>query len=223
MSFLKLVVHNSRDHSLVAISGLGSHAWGSFKKRKESSMWLADKLPGNWPRARIMLYGYRSSIRDTGSRQTLLDVSKTFHNALINMRKSPNRSRHIPLVLLAHSLGGLVVKQALVNLSKHSKTNLDIEETLGSLYAMLFFGVPSNGLDAKRLGLAAMAEGQSTEGFLLDIRTDSPMIDKLTQDFLEAFHKRDWVKIFSFHETVESVTAVMVRFLEFLAQDIAKF
>ena len=108
------------------------------------------------------------------------------------------------------------MKQALVNLSeqtKQSPTEREIQETFQSVYAMLFFGVPCKGLDGERLGLAAMAKGQSTEGFLSDLRHDSPMVGKLAQDFLEVFDDCPSVKIYSFHETVESVTAVMVSFL----------
>jgi len=118
----------------------------------------------------------------------------------------------LPLVFLSHSLGGLVVKQALVNLSKQSSER-EFKETFQSVYAILFFGVPCKGLDGERLGLAAMAEGQSTQGFLSDLRYDSWMVDKLAQDFLEVFFGREWVRIYSFHETVESATAVMVSFL----------
>ena len=108
------------------------------------------------------------------------------------------------------------MKQALVNLSKQTKqspTEPEIQETFQSVYAMLFFGVPCKGLDGKRLGLAAMAKGQSTEGFLSDLRQDSPMVERLAQDFLTVFDDCPSVKIYSFHETVESVTAMMVSFL----------
>jgi hypothetical protein len=122
-------------------------------------------------------------------------------------------TRCVPLVFLSHSLGGLVVKQALLYLSKQSLIEREHRETFQSVYAMLFFGVPCKGLDGERLGLAAMAKGQSTEGFLSDLRHDSPTVDKLAQDFLEVFIGCEWVRIYSFHETVESVTAVMVSFL----------
>jgi hypothetical protein len=121
-------------------------------------------------------------------------------------------TRCIPLVFISHSLGGLVVKQALVNLSKQSSER-ELKEAFQSVYAVLFFGVPCKGLDGERLGLAAIAKGQSTQGFLSDLRYDSWMVDKLAQDFLEVFFGREWVRIYSFHETVESATAVMVSFL----------
>ncbi|TAQ87678.1 hypothetical protein B7494_g3974 [Chlorociboria aeruginascens] len=203
----------NHEFDLVAISGLGSHAWGSFKKRSEKSMWLADKLPQDWPQARIMIYGYQSPIMGSNSRQTLMDIAKTFSNNLIKMRSSLNvSSRRVPLVFLAHSLGGLVVKQALINLSKQSKIEPGTQEPFQSTCAMLFFGVPCKGLDGEILGLAAMAKGQSTEGFLSDLRRNSPMVDTLAQNFLSVFQNRNSVQIYSFYETVESPTAVMSYF-----------
>jgi protein SERAC1 len=118
----------------------------------------------------------------------------------------------VPIVFLAHSLGGLVVKQALLYLSKQSQMHEEIRETFQSVYTILFFGVPCKGLDGERLGLAAMAKGQSTEGFLSDLRDNSPMVDDLAESFLNVFDSRTWVEIYSFHETVASRTAVMVNF-----------
>src|ERR1700722_3036024 len=137
-------------------------------------------------------------------------MAQFVYSASVADRTLELSTRCVPLVFLAHSLGGLVVKQTLVNLSKQSLTEPEIQETFQLVYAMLFFGVPCKGLDGERLGLAAMAKGQTTEGFLSDLRHDSPMVDKLAQDFLKVFNGRPWVRIYSFHETVESVTAVMV-------------
>jgi hypothetical protein len=58
-------------------------------------MWLVDKLPLDWPQARIMIYGYRSSIMGTRSKQTLQDIAKTFSNNLVQMRKDPSVSTYV--------------------------------------------------------------------------------------------------------------------------------
>lgn len=115
------------------------------------------------------------------------------------------------------------MKQALINLSKESLVEPDTRETFQSVYAILFFGVPCKGLDGERLGLAAMVKGQSTEGFLSDLRQNSPMVNRLAQDFLEVFNDRPWVRIYSFHETVESGTAVLVSFLALYALNLLNF
>jgi hypothetical protein len=127
------------------------------------------------------------------------------------------------MVLLGHSLGGLIIKQALVNLSNHSRDQPAARETLDSVCSMLFFGVPCHGLDGERLGLAAMAKGQPTEGFMSDMRHGSPMTERLAHEFLNVFNNRPWVSIYSFYETIESVTAVVVSFLELLAMQPTDF
>ena len=103
------------------------------------------------------------------------------------------------------------MKQALINLSKHRRTELGTQDPFQLTCAILFFGVPCRGLDGERLGLAAIARGQSTQGFLSDLRGDSPMVDDLAQDFIGKFQGRDTVQIFSFYETKESGTAIKVR------------
>jgi len=54
---------------VVAISGLGGHAFGSFKERYENYMWLRDALlfdltrdDTDRPMARVMIYGYKSAV-----------------------------------------------------------------------------------------------------------------------------------------------------------------
>ena len=115
------------------------------------------------------------------------------------------------------------MKQALVDLSKQSLADQESQETFQSVYAMLFFGVPCKGLDGERLGLAAMAKGQSTEGFLSDLRSNSQVVDTLAQDFLKVFNGLDWVKIFSFYETMESPTAIAVSFHACAGLELADF
>jgi hypothetical protein len=115
----------------------------------------------------------------------------------------------VPIVLLAHSLGGLVIKKALLYLSKQSQMDEESQNTFQSVYTM-FFGVPCKGLDVETL--AAMANGQSTEGFLSDLRNNSPMLDDLTQSFLNVFDSRLWIEIYSFHETVASRPGAIVNF-----------
>ncbi|KAL2062503.1 hypothetical protein VTL71DRAFT_6769 [Oculimacula yallundae] len=191
---------------------LGSHAWGSFKQRARPEMWLADRLPAEWTCTRIILYGYDSQIVGSESRQDLADIAKDFNNSLVDMRKSLSLTEKcVPIVFIAHSLGGLVLKQALAFLSKQATypaAEPNIQSTFRDVYAMLFFGVPCKGLDGEQLGLAAMARGQANQGFLSDLRNDSSLVKNLADIFLGVFERRP-VQIYSFYETHESATAQM--------------
>jgi hypothetical protein len=52
-----------------------------------------------------------------------------------------------PLIFVAHSLGGLVVKEAIIQM-KRDKDRLALHD---SIYGALFFGVPNNGMDISSL------------------------------------------------------------------------
>ncbi|PKK51410.1 hypothetical protein CI102_3772 [Trichoderma harzianum] len=61
---------------VIAVSGLGGHAFGSFKERHGSFMWLRDALPIDFPRARILIYGYDTRLIRSKSFQNLTDLGK---------------------------------------------------------------------------------------------------------------------------------------------------
>ena len=92
----------------MAISGLGSHAFGSWKDRHSSYMWLRDALPQYLPNARIFIYGYDSKLAGSHSFQNLSDLASRFRASLRVALGSVSRDR--PLIFIAHSLGGLVRK-----------------------------------------------------------------------------------------------------------------
>jgi protein SERAC1 len=107
----------------VAICGLGGHAYGSFKERDSPYMWLRDSLPGDMPKCRILTYGYESKLVNSRSFQSLEDIASQF-KASLNLIRSLNSSGsssdrdgtklgEIPLILIAHSLGGLVAKEVI--------------------------------------------------------------------------------------------------------------
>lgn len=91
---------------VVAISGLNGHAFGSFKQTGRMRMWLRDDLPSDFPQARVFIYGYDTS-PEQHAFQNILDIADTFRKTLATLREA---HRERPLVFIAHSLGGIVVK-----------------------------------------------------------------------------------------------------------------
>lgn len=69
-------------HSLVALSGLNSHAFGSFKVKGDSFMWLRDSLPAKLPGTRILIYGYDTQLVGSRSFQTLQDLGVSLRDTL---------------------------------------------------------------------------------------------------------------------------------------------
>jgi len=100
---------------IIAVTGLSAHAYGSWKARgaTQQDMWLRDFLPPNLAResldTRIMIYGYDSQLVDSDNRASIHDYAIQFLEAVKNSRYT-EVEKHRPLILLGHSLGGLVIK-----------------------------------------------------------------------------------------------------------------
>lgn len=84
-------------------------------------MWLRDSLPHDLRRrgddrstARIMICGYESTIAESDSTQNLEDLANSFRAQVLQIT-GPSTARRI--IFIAHSLGGLIVKQ--VNISNN--------------------------------------------------------------------------------------------------------
>ncbi|KAI0410480.1 hypothetical protein F5X98DRAFT_98862 [Xylaria grammica] len=117
-------LHSSGDETctvdLIAVSGLASHAFGSFKERNGPHMWLRDSLPRDIPNTRIFTYGYDTHLEGSTSVANLDDLANEFQSKLKLIRSyqqastktglGPIASPQRPLIFLGHSLGGILIK-----------------------------------------------------------------------------------------------------------------
>ncbi|KAI0116871.1 hypothetical protein F4814DRAFT_265288 [Daldinia grandis] len=101
------------DHSvdMLAVHGLGGHPFGSFVHKADGYMWLSDSLPGGIPTARVIIYGYDSGLQDSTSFAGLDDLAGSLYRAIGRPSRTSGRK---PLILIGHSLGGLLIKEVLV-------------------------------------------------------------------------------------------------------------
>jgi protein SERAC1 len=74
---------------LIAVSGLGGHAFGSFKQRDGEYMWLRDGIPQErtLESIRVIIYGYDSRMVGSRDFQGLGAIASTFKNRLKNLRR----------------------------------------------------------------------------------------------------------------------------------------
>lgn len=114
--------------SICAVAGLGGHAWGSFKHKgtTESFMWVLDALSKHLPYARIMTYGSKTKLDGNESTQSLEELGVLLRSEMRNVtrRRSPSTlnsasprlgaSFAVPSFFIAHSLGGLTVKEVCI-------------------------------------------------------------------------------------------------------------
>jgi hypothetical protein len=106
-------------------------------------MWLRDLLPTTPPfeSARIMTFGYNSTLFDRSSTDRLSDWANFLLSKLEDSRTAPEASNR-PIILVCHSLGGIVARKAIVLLHKlrNKFKGISIADC-----AMLFLSTPHSG------------------------------------------------------------------------------
>jgi len=83
---LNLVDDESQSIDCIAVSGLAGHAFGSWKQRGGSFMWLRDSSDWRTRNVRVLLYGYDTSMVGSESFQDIDDIGKRFGDALLDVR-----------------------------------------------------------------------------------------------------------------------------------------
>ena len=162
-------------------------------------MWLRDALPEYLPNARVMIYGYDSRLVGSHSFQNLADVGSRFRASLKVALGPVPRER--PLIFMAHSLGGLVLKEAMVQMVSGSDAD---SRNFKATFGILFFGVPNQGMDIS--SLLSMVRGQPNLHFLSTLSKDGGFLQSLIEKFQTTFAFQD-SHIYSFYETNTSPTA----------------
>ncbi|KAH8892136.1 hypothetical protein GQ53DRAFT_806091 [Thozetella sp. PMI_491] len=162
----------------IAVSGLGSHPLGSWQPRGDdkSFMWVRDVLPVSFPDTRFILYGYDTTLRNSRSVQSVVDLAQAFIGALeADGWASPSAK---PLLFLAHSLGGVLLKQLFVSLANgDERANFMLSIIRGAV----FFGVPSVGMSISHL--LAMVEGQPNSALVETLSIGSQYLENLEIQF----------------------------------------
>jgi len=154
----------------IAISGLASHAFGSWQPRGDDKtfMWIRDQLPKYVPGVRAILYGYDSRLADSDSFQSVAHLALSFISQIRANGGAHDNAK--PLVFLAHSLGGIVLKDALCRLANSQGNSL--ERTIFARCAgAVMFGVPNLGMEQNHL--LAIVQGNATEHLVRDLSRES--------------------------------------------------
>lgn len=185
--------------SCIAISGLASHPFGSWqpKSHEREWMWIRDALPRALPTARAVLFGYDTALVKSNSFQTITDVASFF---IEQIKASSLASATKPLVVLAHSLGGIVFKEAVVALARGGDPDRAIFQ---SLVGGVLFGVPSRGMETR--ALLAMVRGQPNEDLVRGLTRGSDYLKSLDEQFSDVVVPRG-MNLFWAYETRTSPT-----------------
>lgn len=191
-------------------------------------------MPQSVKNARILTYGYDSdparfldSVNRTNIYQhatnMLMDLADQrvedvcFFPILCIVFANPFQP-HRPIIFLAHSLGGILVKDVgfrfpknffflmtyilqVLKQSQDAKHKAELQPIFPSTFAIIFFGTPHRGSDWVSIAerAATFAVGKNDNRILRDLRVDSEILQRLVDAFAVML-KDDAFKVHSFIE-----------------------
>lgn len=198
-----LVSPPAKEHQIdvLAVSGLGSHPFGSFMHKGDGHMWLSDSLPRDMPAARVMIYGYESGLQRSTSFAGLDDLAGSLQIAIYRLLRSGHGKRLVPI---GHSLGGLLIKEVLIRMAESASKSDLINRVAGCL----FFGVPNDGIDTE--SLIPIVNDQPNRFLLESLNSMNPQISRIQKRNFSGVLSRAEFEIFCFYETRLSPTAAKV-------------
>lgn len=164
-------------------------------------MWIRDAIPRAMPNTRAVIYGYDTMLKGSNSFQSVQDIAASL---IVHMKASgwamPSAK---PLVFLAHSLGGIVLKEAFTILADSDEQGKHI---LNLFKGGIFFGVPSQGMAVSHL--LAMVHGQANEQLVHSMSSDSEFLRSLDGRFSGLASLR-YMRLHLAYETKTSPTVLV--------------
>ena len=181
---------------------------GSEGPQRESVYWPADLACATLPESRILTYGYDTKIRHwikgPVSQKTVYDHAWDLLCSLEALRRSPNERRR-PILFIAHSLGGIIVKEALRRSQGCMPPQAHLCSVIEAVVGVVFFGTPHSGADPRNflhhiLSASAQALGIQVNKRIVEmLMPNSERLKSLTNEFSGMCRKRKW-HVFSFQE-----------------------
>lgn len=211
----------------MAVHGLSGDWESTWTDPGSNNLWLRDFIPSQFPNTglRVWSFGYDSTTVFTNSIADIDDAAKALVNALDGERQTKN-SRTKPIIFIAHSLGGIIVKRVCHSvqpraLNTHNMSNKSLQamnlanerselwkHVVDSVCSIVFFAVPHRGADAAYLAtLAADVYRFATLGFAGNknfveaLKRNSPEFWRISNAFIQPASKLKIV--FSFYETAK--------------------
>ena len=190
-----------------------------FKKRrtnppdvKREVFWPQDLLPQVFPQARILTWGYNVQLKHmltSTSKESIFQHAGVLLSDLALLRTS-SADKQKNLIFIAHSLGGIVVKDAL---SRSRNETTWIDEILPATIGVIFLGIPHHGSKkaslAKQVMKLAKTFYQDTDTKIIRaLEEKSDVLERVTRGFGQVLSAGK-IKVHSFQEA-DKTNGIMI-------------
>ncbi|KAI0431150.1 NACHT and WD domain protein [Xylaria sp. FL1042] len=181
---------------IVFVHGLGGGSRKTWSKTESlSHFWPQEWLPkdAKFERVRIQSFGYNSDWAK--SKDNCLNLHH-FGKALLGhlTTSPPLLSSDTPILLIGHSMGGLVIKKAYI-LARQDTTYEKLSHRICSMY---FLATPHKGSDSARLFKNILQAAALSRDYVGDLEKGSAALRSINNEFRQYSHD---VSLWSFYET----------------------
>jgi hypothetical protein len=168
------------------VHGLTGDRTTTWTAQGQYDPWPKKLLPSKLSSARILTYGYDAYVvrGSVAGSNRLIDHATNLLNDLSTDRDL-HKAASRPIIFVAHSLGGLVCKKAILR----SRNNPDahLRNIFNCTKGVIFMGTPHKGswiADWAKISAGALGLVKSTNKSLLEIlRTDNQLLEAIQVDF----------------------------------------
>ncbi|KAI1370745.1 hypothetical protein F4677DRAFT_457595 [Hypoxylon crocopeplum] len=169
------------------VHGLSGDRDTTWTAHGQSVPWPKTLLPNKLPKARLLTYGYDAYVvrKSVAGTNRLIDHATNLLSDLTIDRASCNASSR-RIIFVAHSLGGLVCKEAILLSRNNPETHL--RDVFHCVVGVIFMGTPHQGswmADWAKVPAHTLGFVKSTNKTLLDIlKTDNQILQSTQSRFL---------------------------------------
>ncbi|KLP00031.1 uncharacterized protein Y057_8585 [Fusarium fujikuroi] len=204
---------------IVFVHGLRGNSFGTWHYGQDSGLhWPSDLLKVDIPDARILSFGYDAAVLhwwSPASRNSIGNHAQNLLGSIVRLREKTN-TEDLALVFAMHSLGGLVVQNAL-DLSR-SSPEAHLNSLESSTVGLLFMGTPHFGSNKARWGgycTAVVSLTSSPNKNIIEVlERDSEMLATIQHKFHEILRLRQAknrpISITCFYEELASPNIGMI-------------
>ncbi|KFZ23237.1 hypothetical protein V502_02285 [Pseudogymnoascus sp. VKM F-4520 (FW-2644)] len=173
--------------------------------------WPYDLVPDDFDNVRILTYGYDSHPSHFYRRSTnQMTITQHATQLLQQITNARGECRGRPIIFVAHSLGGRLVKDMFIQ-SRKFEYQAKFLDVSNCTFAIIFFGTPHPGANAARYGeIVSNIVGSLPGGFsvykevLRGLKPDGEKLSNINADFNDVLNKnipaQEKIQIYNFQE-----------------------
>ncbi|KAI1647572.1 uncharacterized protein F4817DRAFT_103194 [Daldinia loculata] len=163
--------------------------------KQHKVFWPRDYLAEDFPKARVWTYGYNADVIGVFEANNKNSISQHGQDFTVRIERNiKGKGFHEPIIFIAHSLGGIIVKDAIW------RSNICSSQTK----LIIFLGTPHRGTPAAAWGtiasnLAALALHDSNKKIVRTLQVNSEVLDNIHFQFKNKVSEKG-IMIHSFQE-----------------------